>query len=232
MKKLIVGVVALGFFLSAPVFSGERFGHEDIYLEYGRNVVSSNNDAQAIESEHLKLGLESIPLYFWVSQEDMEPQLFGQNMGRSDNFSYGIGLRHVWPSGWSAYVEAGITDVDFTGNVAVVEEMVYRELMKNHMYEGRENPIPIPPNAAWKVEPDARASYELSDFYVGRVGVGYTWHHIKINAAYRYGIGDEEMWMWSGLESRPDPSNPCQCAWMEDRSKDWGAFEIGIALEL
>ena len=175
------------------------------------NAYDTLNPSQ---SYHFKAGNE---VYGWASYEDQTVRLLGQKV--SDVALYGVGIGFEYDvKKFSIFGEAGYAILDDQTNPGIADEIVYVVLSNNHG-------IRKPPANDPQFDDASHTSYELSNGFIGRVGVGYQYGHIKVTAAYRFLSVVEHYELWNDDVRYGKYRNG---HWQESHGSDLSAFELGL----
>ena len=155
-------------------------------------------------------------VYVWGSFEEQDIRILGQGITDANIYSGGVGARYDLDN-FFGFIEVGYAINDEVTNREIAREIIYTALVNNHSVR----PIPSgdPEN-----DPDAKVMYELGDGYVGRVGVGYSYKHINVTAAYRFFGVREHYELWSQVNRDKGLG-----WWQESHGRDLSAFEIGLS---
>jgi len=199
---------------------------EELRSGYGPIVrVGIHNDGQGV--------------YIWGSREEPKPAFHGQVLGTADVNAYGLGaFSQITPS-TRLFLEGGIYKIDTTVDPGVTREVVHREMTREFRVEGEYHP-----GQRWWLDPiysdkwgdvtefHTEYRYDLDDTWIGRVGITMNvTDFLVFSGSYRYARADEQIQMWDVGQGIPERSYLCGCWWMNQQTRNFNGFEIGVLLE-
>lgn len=187
-------------------------------------TVSAYEDAATENAYYGRVGYGKLPFFLSARYEAPRLRMLGQPLADSDLFSVGVGFETLLTNNLYVFAEGGYAFIDAQSNFEIRQEVVYTQLVNNHLNPNR--PIPI------LAYPRYDTTYEVDNGLYGRIGLEYRWKSLSITAAYRPLKLDQEYTMRAWEQDLPalrekygDYANGY---WREDTELDLSGFEIGI----